>query len=69
VLYDYALLAAFTAIDRHGVESVLRYFSLFAERQDPEANFREAFGETEAAFEAHVRHGIWPARGSARPAP
>jgi hypothetical protein len=68
VLYDYALLAAFTAIDRHGVDGVLRYFSLFAERQDPEANFREAFGETEAAFEAHLRHAIWPRRGSARPA-
>ena len=34
-------------LKKHGVEAVLLYFELFAEREDHAANFLEAFGETE----------------------
>jgi hypothetical protein len=60
VLYDYALLAMSSLLDRHGLPAVVRYFELFAERQDAAANFLEAFGETEEELEARLRHEIWP---------
>jgi hypothetical protein len=47
-------------LDRHGLPAVVRYFELFAERQDAAANFLEAFGETEEALEARLRREIWP---------
>lgn len=62
VLYDFALLAAIAAIERHGLEHVLRYFALFAGRQEPAANFMAAFGESEAQFERHVRQAVWSGR-------
>jgi hypothetical protein len=66
VLYDFALFAAINVINRHGVDSVLDYFSRFATRQDPEANFRDAFGETEGTFETYLRQVVWPRRGGDR---
>jgi len=58
-LYDYAFIAVTTLIEEHGLAPVLRYFELFAERQDPSANFLDAFGETEEAFEERLRRIVW----------
>jgi len=55
ILYDYAFVAVATLVEHHGLPAVLRYFELFAERQDPAANFLEAFGESEQTFEARLR--------------
>ena len=54
VLYDYAFIAVASLIDEHGVPAVIRYFELFGARQDHAANFLEAFGETEEAFEKRL---------------
>jgi hypothetical protein len=62
-LYDFALVGAMTLVERHGADAVLGYFRRFAARQDPAANFREAFGETEAEFEATFRGILWGGRG------
>ncbi len=59
-LYDYAFIAVTTLLEEHGVPAVLRYFELFAERQDPVANFLEAFGESEEEFEERLRRIVWP---------
>jgi hypothetical protein len=58
-LYDYAFIAVTTLLEEHGVPAVLRYFELFAERQDPAANFLEAFGESEEEFEERLRRIVW----------
>jgi hypothetical protein len=58
-LYDFALIGAMTLVERHGLDAVLGYFRRFAARQDPAANFREAFGEPEAAFETTFRGIVW----------
>jgi hypothetical protein len=52
VPYAHAFLATDFLIGRHGIAALLRYFSLFAHSEDRAANFRTAFGEDLAAFEA-----------------
>jgi hypothetical protein len=59
-LYDYAFIAATVLLEEHEVPAVLRYFELFAEHQDPAANFLEAFGESEQEFEERLRRIVWP---------
>jgi hypothetical protein len=54
-LYEYAFVAVSTLVEERGLPAVLRYFTLFAEREDPGANFLEAFGQTEAQFEGHLQ--------------
>jgi hypothetical protein len=51
-IYAQALLAAGLLVERHGVPAVLAYFRSFRESEDRLANFRQAFGEDLAAFEA-----------------
>lgn len=61
VLPDYALVAVDGLIEQHGVPAVLCYFELFSTRQQPEANFVEAFGESEEQFEERLHEilGRW----------
>jgi hypothetical protein len=59
-LYDYAFIAVTVLLEEHGLPAVLRYFELFAERQDPAANFLEAFGESEEEFEERLQGIVWP---------
>jgi len=54
-LYEYAFVAVSTLVEERGLPAVLHYFTLFAEREDPAANFLEAFGQTEAQFEDHLQ--------------
>ena len=61
-LYDFALIGAMTLVERHGVDAVLGYFRRFATRQDPAANFRDTFGETESTFEETFRGIVWGGR-------
>lgn len=51
VVYDLAFASVDFLIRRHGVESVVRYFALFARSQDRQENFRAAFGEDLGTFE------------------
>ncbi|HLE60577.1 MAG TPA: hypothetical protein VI700_03475 [Thermoanaerobaculaceae bacterium] len=51
-MYFQVFLAADLLIERHGLPSVLDYFRLFASSNDPGANFRAAFHEDRASFEA-----------------
>jgi len=55
ILYDFAFIAVSSLLEEHGVPAVMRYFELFAVRQDPVANFLEAFGESEKEFDERVR--------------
>lgn len=59
VIYDYAFVAATLLLEAHGAPAVIRYFALFAERQDHAANFLEAFGEREGDFEERLRQFVW----------
>jgi len=61
-LYVAAAAAVAMLVERHGVERLLDYFARFATRQDRDANFQEAFGETLAGFDRAFRAGIWPPR-------
>lgn len=54
-LPDYVFVAVDCLIERHGAPAPLRYFEMFAERQEHEPNFRRAFGEDEAHFERRFR--------------
>jgi len=49
-------------VEERGLPAVLHYFALFAEREDPAANFLEAFGQTEAQFEDRLQRVVrlWP---------
>jgi hypothetical protein len=60
VLYDYAFVATLLLLEEHGVVPVMRYFELFAERQDPAASFLEAFGEREEELEERLREIVSP---------
>jgi len=51
-MYFQVFLAADFLIERHGLPAVLDYFRLFASSNDPGANFRAAFHEDRASFEA-----------------
>jgi hypothetical protein len=51
-LYGYAMLAAEYLVERHGLPAALDYFRLFATSDDRVANFRQAFGQDLATFEA-----------------
>lgn len=62
VLYDHAFVAVDFLIRRHGLESVVRYFGMFAGASDRLENFRLAFGEELPAFERALRGHLWPAR-------
>jgi hypothetical protein len=55
ILYDLAFIAVTTLLEEHGVPAVMRYFELFAARQDPAASFLEAFGESEEQFDERLR--------------
>jgi hypothetical protein len=57
--YPYAFLAVDCLIDRHGVDAVINYFSLFAGAQDRAGNFRTAFGEDLQTFEAALLDRVW----------
>jgi hypothetical protein len=59
-LYEYAFVAVSTLVEERGLPAVLHYFALFAEREDPAANFLEAFGQTEAQFEDRLQRVVWP---------
>ena len=59
-LYEYAFIAVTTLIEDHGLPAVLHYFELFATQKDTEANFREAFGQSEEQFEKRLRRVVWP---------
>ena len=50
-VYGEALLATEFLVQRHGVQPVLRYFSLFKQSDDRLKNFRTSFGEDLPAFE------------------
>jgi len=50
-VYGEALLATEFLVERHGVQPVLRYFSLFKQSDDRLKNFRTAFNEDLSAFE------------------
>lgn len=54
-VYAQALLAVDLLIARHGRDTVVGYFRLFEASEDRLANFRAAFGEDLAAFEAVFR--------------
>jgi len=58
IIYDYASIAVTALLEQHGVPAVMRYFELFAVRQDPAANFLEAFGEREEQFEKRLRRTL-----------
>jgi hypothetical protein len=55
VVYELAFTAADFLVRRHGAESVVRYFALFARAQDRARNFRAAFGEDVGEFERAFR--------------
>jgi hypothetical protein len=59
VLPDYAFLAVDTLLEQHGRPAILRYFELFAVRQDAAANFLEVFGESEEQFEGRLPGILW----------
>lgn len=54
-LYPYAFVATDFLIQRHGVEAVTTYFTLFADSDDRFANFAKAFGEQWSTFDAALR--------------
>jgi hypothetical protein len=58
-----AFLATETLIARHGLTRVLDYFAAFGESEDRLANFRAAFGQDLAAFEADVDAALGIVRG------
>jgi hypothetical protein len=51
-LYGYAMLAAEYLLERHGLAAAIGYFQLFGASDDRLANFRRAFGQDLAEFEA-----------------
>jgi pyridine nucleotide-disulfide oxidoreductase family protein len=51
-LYGYAMLAAEYLVERHGMSAAIGYFQLFGASDDRVANFRRAFGQDLAEFEA-----------------
>lgn len=51
-VYARAFLAVDFLVERHGLPNVLDYFARFARSDDRAANFRAAFGESLAEFEA-----------------
>jgi hypothetical protein len=54
-LYPYAFVATDFLIQRHSVEAVTTYFTLFADSDDRFANFAKAFGEQWSTFDAALR--------------
>lgn len=57
--YAQAFLSVEALIERHGVAAVVRYFRLFAAKQDRIGNFAAAFGEDVPAFEQSVARRLW----------
>lgn len=49
-----SVLAVDVLIERHGLPAVIDYFRLFALREDPPRNFRQAFGQARDEFEREV---------------
>jgi hypothetical protein len=49
--YGQSLLAVEFLVQKHGVQPVLRYFSLFRQSDDRLQNFRTAFNEELPTFE------------------
>lgn len=54
-VYAHAMLAAELLVSRHGVPAIVRYFESFAGSDDRLGNFRRAFGQDLAAFDAAAR--------------
>lgn len=51
-LYPYAFVATDFLIERHGLNAMTTYFTLFGDSDDRLTNFRRAFGEEWPAFDA-----------------
>ncbi len=58
--YAQAFLSVDFLIARHGLSAVVGYFQRFARSPDRAANFRAAFGEDLASFEAAAAQYLWP---------
>jgi hypothetical protein len=58
--YAKAFLAVDLLIERHGVSSVLDYFTRFADSEDRTGNFEAAFGRTLEDFDVAVQATLWP---------
>lgn len=58
--YAKSFLAVDLLIERHGVASVLDYFTRFAESEDRTGNFEAAFGRTLNEFDGAVQATLWP---------
>jgi hypothetical protein len=57
--YAQAFVAADLLVERHGLPAIIRYFELFAASTDRVGNFRAAFGEDIATFEAALLTRAW----------
>lgn len=57
--YAQAFLSVDFLIERHGMPAVVSYFRSFARSSDRPANFRGAFGESLASFEAAATTRLW----------
>ncbi len=60
VLPDYAFVAVSVLVEQHGAAALVRYFTMFAQREDTAAIFVEVFGEPEEDFERRVKRVVWP---------
>ena len=58
LLYPYAYVATDFLIRRHSLQAAIDYFRLFADFDDPRANFKRAFGEEWSAFDAALRDHV-----------
>lgn len=66
--YAKSFLAADLLVERHGVEAMVSYFSLFARSDNPIANFQIAFGISQSAFEQEFSSYVAALRPPDRPA-
>jgi hypothetical protein len=57
-MYLQVFLATDLLVTRHGLAAVLDYLRLFASSNDPTANFRAAFSEDRAGFEAALEKNL-----------
>jgi hypothetical protein len=58
LLYPYAYVATDFLIKRHSLDEAITYFRLFATSENPQQNFRQAFGEDRATFDAALRDHV-----------
>ena len=57
-VYSQAFVAAELLLEQHGRDAIIRYFQLFGQSMDKDANFREAFGLTLDEFDREFA-GRW----------